>query len=505
MNFGKWKKYENIGSGGNASVFKVVDEHDKYYALKMLVHKKDKTKLKRFKRECYFLEKYNDLVKNNVILPLIDKNLNCDKPYYVMPLAIPLKKYKFSSLDEKCSAIRNILNDIRILHNMHIAHRDIKPENILLYNGKFYLSDFGLLFIEKAQRITKDKNERIGAKRTIAPELERNNAFYADKYKADIYSIAKTIWMILTEDYECFEGQYNSNTIVALENYPNIGHFEEGVTATLPYYTPLDVLLTECTDHNPKNRPSIDFLIEHFEKWIEINSDFHLINNYEWIEITNKLFPINIPSKVIWTKQEDIIDTLNFICKYKSLAYVFLPLGGQHFKSVKKASESNFIEFDMNGLSCIFPAKSLTFYCMGNKCEWNYFRLDAYENIKPKFLKDIPSDNTEAFEDLTELYPNNYAPYEVWESDDEYKGYVPTKEMRRICRYYRGTFVLFNTRSSYNLETSTHNRHSMLSKEEFEFYIKGCSIGRFSLKYKEFDAEEIKRIFAEEEQGPINN
>ena len=44
-----------------------------------------------------------------------------------------------------------------------------------------------------------------------------------------------------------------------------------------------------------------------------------------------------------------------------------------------------------------------------------------------------------------------------------------------------------------------------LSKEEFEFYIKGCSIGRFSLKYKEFDAEEIKRIFAEEEQGPINN
>lgn len=502
--YGKWRIVGILGNGGNASVFKVLDENDNCFALKSLDNKESK-KIDRFKRECSFMEKHPELIEHKIILPIIDKDLNCETPYYVMPLAEPLKNHRFSSLKEKCNAIGDILRCIDALHKIQVAHRDIKPENILIYEGKYYLSDFGLIFIESASRITKEKDkEKIGAKRTIAPEMERSTGYNADTYKADIYSIAKTIWMILTEDYDCFEGQYSAETVIALERYPNIGTFDDNILPTIPYYTPLDLLLAQCTDNNPTLRPHIGDVVKIFSNWIEINLNFHLRNNIEWYEITSKLFPINVPYKAIWTKQDDIINILNLLCKYKSLAYVFLPRGGMHYKSVKKYKENPFIEFDM-GYNCLFPAKSLTFYSVGNDCEWNYFRLDSYDYIKPIFLKDIPDDITESKEELTELSPGNYAPYEVWEYEEDFEGYSPTEKMRKICRYYRGSFVFFNTRSPYNLESSTHDRHSLFSKDEFEFYIKGCSQGRFSLSYSERMFDEVKRLFLEENQSNNNN
>lgn len=494
---GNWKIKGCLGNGGNATVFKVCNDTGEYFALKRL-DSKEPEKIDRFKRETSFIEEHPELITQKVVLPIIDKDLECETPYYVMPLAEPLKNRKLNSLGEKCDAIYDILNGIEALHKLQIAHRDIKPENILFYDGKHYLSDFGLIFIEAAIRITKEKDkERIGAKRTIAPEMERSMGYHANPYKADIYSVAKTIWMILTEDYDCFEGQYSPETTIALERYETIGTFDDNIPPSIPYYTPLDKLLTECTDNAPSLRPSIGDVIHRFCKWIEINLDFHQKNNYEWREITDKLFPRNVPYKVVWTKQEDIVDILNFLCKYKSLAYVFLPRGGMHYKGAKKHTEERFIEIDM-GYICLFPAKSLTFYSVGNDAEWNYFRLDSYDDIKPIYLNNIPLDATEADEELTELSPSDYAPYEVWESGEEYQGYIPTENMRRVCRYYRGAFVLFNTRSPYNLESSTHNRHSLFSEDEFEFYIKVCARGRFGLKYNEFIFEEVKRLFREE-------
>ena len=105
---------------------------------------------------------------------------------------------------------------------------------------------------------------------------------------------------------------------------------------------------------------------------------------------------------------------------------MFLPRGGMHYKGAKKHTEERFIEIDM-GYICLFPAKSLTFYSVGNDAEWNYFRLDSYDDIKPIYLNNIPLDATEADEELAELSPSDYAPYEVWESGEEYQGYIPNK------------------------------------------------------------------------------
>lgn len=154
------------------------------------------------------------------VLPVIDKNLlsknkkNVDANipiYYVMPLAESVEqKIKKFTLDEKVEVVRMLLNMLVDLHQNSIAHRDIKPANILFYDGEFVLSDFGLVHFNKKTFKT-PAGRRIGAKQTISPQMEKD-AQSADKYKADVYSMAKTIWIILTGDDFSFGGQYIANS-----------------------------------------------------------------------------------------------------------------------------------------------------------------------------------------------------------------------------------------------------------------------------------------------------
>ena len=137
---GNWEIKGCLGNGGNATVFKVCNETGEYFALKRLDNKEPE-KIDRFERETSFIEEHPELIAQKVVLPIIDKDLECETPYYVMPLAEPLKNRKLNSLGEKCDAIYDILNGIEVLHKLQIAHRDIKPENILFYDGKHYLSD----------------------------------------------------------------------------------------------------------------------------------------------------------------------------------------------------------------------------------------------------------------------------------------------------------------------------------------------------------------------------
>lgn len=464
-------KVKSIGNGGNATVFKAEKGNGDIFALKRLDNTNIAEQKERFIREATWGDSYPDLVSKNIILPVF-KFINNEKSlYYTMPLCTPIKNFKFATLQKKCDAIHRLLYKLSILHNNGLAHRDIKPENILAYNDDFYFSDFGLLYIEKAERITKlQSNERIGAKRTIAPEMERNQAYYADKSKADIYSMAKTIWMILTDDYECFEGQYSADSIISLAKY-DIGTFEKNpLNFETPYYKPLEEILNKCTDHNPNNRLDAKTLLNEFGSWLDVNEISDLKNKAQWRETVHRIFPEAIPVKTEWNNIDDIIKIINILCQYKGLVYVFLPFGGQNIKGAKKANENNFIELDL-GTPTLYPVKSLTFYSLGGEDGWNYFRLDSIDGIAPIFKQVNNEDKTDADERLTELSPCNYAPYEVYEYEEDYKRFSPTKKMRVIDRYYRGSMLFFNTRSPYNLETSTGMLHGKFTKEEFEFYI----------------------------------
>mgnify|MGYP007038490816 CR=1 FL=1 len=59
----------------------------------------------------------------------------------------------------------------------------------------------------------------------------------ADRFKADVYSMAKTIWIILTGDEFSFGGQYIANSEIGLSRKQKCNI----------YLYPLDKLLAQCT------------------------------------------------------------------------------------------------------------------------------------------------------------------------------------------------------------------------------------------------------------------
>lgn len=494
-------KVELIGQGGNASVFKAKNNKGEFCALKRLDDKTgNQEKKARFIREAEFGKSYPDLVTNKIILPIFEFNNTDECIYYTMPLCTPIQKFKFKNLSEKCDAIDRLLYKLSQLHKKGLAHRDIKPENILIYNGDFYFSDFGLLFIEKQKRITESQShERIGAKRTIAPEMERDQSYNADFFKADIYSMAKTIWMILTDNYQCFEGQYSADSIIAVSKFIT-GTFDGSFSYPGPYFMLLDKMLHACTDHDPSKRLNAEKLFNAFKDWIEINNNFYSKNRLQWHEILCQIFPSGIPRKAEWDHIDDIIKIINILSKYKGFVYTFLPCGGMNLLGAKRANEDGFIELDLIGPT-LYPVESLTFYSIGGEDGWNYFRLDPKDSIMPIFAKQNNKDVTEAEEFLTELSPGNYAPYEIYDNNEDYDEFCPTENMRTVDRYYRGSMLFFNITSEYNRESSTHNRHSEFTKEEFEFYIQGCYDKKYHLRYSEYEIQKAKDDYHRSKQN----
>lgn len=121
--------------------------------------------------------------------------------------------------------------------------------------------------------ITKPRRD-VGAKFTMAPEMRREAAG-ADGLPADVFSFAKTLWIFLTGEPLGFDGPYVALSRVGLKNFMS----EE-------YTTTLDVLLTDCTQHDPVERPSIDQVVKRLQEWLKIVDDFQLRNANEWSEFS---------------------------------------------------------------------------------------------------------------------------------------------------------------------------------------------------------------------------
>lgn len=464
---GNWGLKRKIGSGGNGEVWECIDQAGNFYAMKILT----RTTGEAYQR---FLDEVKVMLShqgNDGMLPVIDYNLpelngselTEGELYYVMPLAIPAKERLFGCIfEEKLNAIRDILKMLCQLHHQGIAHRDIKIENILMYQEHYVLSDFGLVFYQDKIRVTKT-DERIGAKRTLAPEMERPGSKNADPFKADVYSIAKTIWVILTENSDSFEGQYSRNQVIRLEDNVKSPRYT--------YFTPLGDLLAECTDVLPALRPEIDQVLARFEEWENMQDDFAKSNRYQWVEVIKALFPYSVPAHAEWTDIKEIKIVLNLISHYDSLNHLFFPSGGGlDLDAVFDSYEDHCLELDFGGLRHVVNPRILTFESIGEDLLWNYFRLEC-NPMKP-VLKSTPED--EFYEGVSEISPLEYVDYGVMEDGDLAKqyGYHVTDFSRQIARQLKGSFVIFSKSSFYNRTTGTYDgRHEKMSGKEFRTYI----------------------------------
>ena len=215
---GRWILQNRLGRGGNGEVWLAVDSSGAEVAIKLLM-KMRPVPYERFKSEVAALTLVAG-VKG--ILPLVDSHLPSDlagdRPWYAMPVAVPLlETVKRATTQEKVRAVAEVAETMSHLHKKGVAHRDIKPGNLLVFEGRCHISDFGLVDYPEKADIT-EVNEQLGPRWTMAPEVRREgNA--SDPKPADVNSLTKTLWILLTGDATCFEGQYVSERSQSIKDH----------------------------------------------------------------------------------------------------------------------------------------------------------------------------------------------------------------------------------------------------------------------------------------------
>lgn len=460
---GEWKLDARLGKGGNGEVWRVHKDGD-VGAIKLLKNIRENI-YKRFKSEVHAITTNSDI---DGVVRIKEYDLPDDTtrtvPWFVMPVGKRFSDWREGK--DTLVAIREMLllaKTLEQLHSRQFYHRDIKPANILYMNSRLFLADFGLVKYPSRDDIT-EQGKDVGPKFTMAPEMRRY-AHEANGEFADVYSFAKTLWIAITEDLKCFDGQYNIFSTVSINNYCH------GL-----YTKSLNDLLTDCTEHTPDKRPKMSEVVSRLEEWVKINEDFHEKNLTEWFDLQNKIFPAGSPDSVTWTNLADIITIFNEIANVRSLNHMFLPGGGGNtFIGADYANEDGFISLKIaENIYDILKPHKLTYESFGVDPQWNYFRLEA-KHIEPTgFYGD--RDYVFPYEELVEIEPSKYIERYHWD-ENEYNGEELPSGSHLVCRYFEGAFVIFSTRSIYNLVSGTYDgRHNDMSEQEFKEYIKRSAL-----------------------------
>jgi hypothetical protein len=472
---GKWRLMQFLGEGGNGFVWRAQDSEGNQAAIKILAKLEGRSSkvYERFKLEVVVVNKHRDI---SGILPIIDaylpEEISDSYPWYAMPIAQSLASFlEGKNIEEIVKGIIEIGETLSNLHDRGISHRDIKPENILAIEGRWYLGDFGLVDFEDKAELT-STHEQIGAKWTIAPEMKRDGS-KADGRCADVYSLAKTLWILMTGQKLGFDGQYDPNSINGLRRFKiAIPEMDRYLPRDFPpvYLGSLESLLIECTDDNPKNRPVMKEFVERLREWVGIYKDFKRRNPLEWRDVQLKLFPYSMPQRAFWQEPDDIIRILNLLSSIDNLNHMLLPRrGGMDLIGARPGNEENTIELviEERYIYVVSP-KRLIFESFGFDWEWNYFRIES-ENLEPLIDKDLALKYS--YEELVEIKPQYYIDRVYWD-EGEYKGQRLPKDSRLVCRYIKGDFVIFQKTSMYNRIGATYmGIHDQMDSDEFRNYI----------------------------------
>lgn len=469
--FGTWKLKKFLGGGGNGDVWLATNPKYEEVAIKLL-RKIERKAYARFIDEIHVMQANSDV---DGILPILDLYLpdktTSEVPWYVMPVAKPLEKHlEEKHFEDVILAIISVAKTLVELHSRNISHRDIKPENLLVKDGKIYLGDFGLVDYPEKANLT-SSGDAIGAKWTMAPEMRREGS-KADGKPADVYSLAKSLWILLTKQKKGFDGQYNPNGVNGLSKIRSIARYEMDYRGEdyrrVVFIKTLDDLLHSSTDDDPTKRPTISNFVETLSWWTVAYKDLATRNPIEWRELQTQLFPNTTPQRVIWENLSDIVYILNLIGSTPALNHMFYPSGGgMDLEGAKLGLEANTVELvvDLNCVDLIKP-KRLIFENFDTDTQWNYFRIET-EGLEPTEKGNIYFD----YEELVEIEPLHYIDRVYWDYG-YYEGEKLPLGARLVLRHMKGDFVIFSKTSFYNRASSTYDgRHNQMTTDEFREYI----------------------------------
>ena len=460
----RYELCEDLGEGGNASVFRVREKSTgKEFALKQLVQKSTEKKA-RFISEIKIVKEYVDKIDG--ILPIYEYSE--DEFWYVMPIATPVMDHISRSkltMDGIINAVIQMANTLAKLHEEGISHRDIKPSNIYYHDGKYCLADFGLVdFPENPDDFTRS-DKGLGAIFTIAPEMKRDPK-HADGKKADVFSLAKTTWMLLSGDELGFDGVYElldkSHGLRFIEKYKETHLLE------------LEELLTASTQNDPLTRPTMLEYINGLKLWLDIFKDQMKSQESDWAFLKKYLLGPNAPETACWSNLDGIVSALNIIASVPAYNHLLLPDGGgTDLISAELAPEEGciYLHDNLTTTTLVKPYR-LYFTSYKNDIAWNYFFLELKE-VEPIFEK-----NEFASEYLVEDTPGHYvsaryAQYGVYDYDS---GKLLPEGYKVVRRYYKGNILIVFKQGPYNGISSTYDgRQSLVDYRRFSKYMENLT------------------------------
>ncbi|USX27260.1 protein kinase [Oxalobacteraceae bacterium OTU3CINTB1] len=426
---------EQLGVGGNGVVYAGVHPTLGEVAVKFLLNDNKK----RYGRFCDEVKVVTERLKNSPrVLPILEfvlTNPSFEVPYYVMPTARPVSKVLAgASLDAKLLAFAELAEALTEIHRQEVAHRDIKPENLFFFEGTYRFGDFGIASFPEKLALT-EKNEPMGPWAFMANEM-LTSPKTADPFKADVYSLAKTVWSLITEEKIPFSGQYSA---VGREGLTSVGSVQGAVVE------PLESLLSDCTNSKPSLRPTAAEFSARIRDVIKLQSDFRSGNTAQWAAA--ELDAVSGPGLVraTWETVEHIASALGVLSRRDGLNHFFFPEGGgQQISGVNVCENGSMLALTIpySGKLILKP-KRLTLERFIGKPELGYAVLET-EEIAP--LGASKKYATKTSEELRQIGDCDYLTDDR-EDDEPVNGSFGIGCERRFAK---GVFVFAPTGGVYN-------------------------------------------------------
>lgn len=364
---------KQIGEGGNGTVYEATNEDGASVAVKVINKSVSREKLKRFKNEINFGQKY----AHDNIIEIKDfgfyENNGSEFIFYVMPLykySLRTRIKKGMAEEDIIKAFLNISEGLRFAHNKGCIHRDLKPENILYdESGKYVIADFGIAHFEKFDKLTTvetTETKRLANFAYHAPEQIEGNAYAS----SDIYALG----LILNEMF--------TQKIPAGDNYKKISEVNLN-------YSFLDKIIQKMLAQDPNER---------YQSIQTIYIDYEARKNE--FENKQKIKTLNVPLLVGEAKDsltENPIAIKDVLVQKNKLIISLTNEPNLKWEQIYQKSLSSFT---------FSPYSYQNFRFYNNQAQYDLETLLGYQNTK-ELIKGLIKDFKSAVEHTNLLYARN--------------------------------------------------------------------------------------------------